>query len=141
MVSLICSNTGRRFCEVAARAYYMFRQDYVVFSWFPGSWQNGGILLAGILSFQDLLYRISEYSVSSRMNIKQGLDLLDPSVRPWYSLRFRLFSEICYSCLVATKSRLLSCWLPDCMQEDRVHAPRYPTSTSVSCMLFLARST
>ena len=135
MVSLICLNTGRRFCEVAARAYYVFRQDYVVFSWFPGSWRNGGILRAGIPSSQDLLYRSSEYSVTSRMNVKRGLDLLDLSVRLRYSPRFSAISINLLSCLVATKSRLLLCWLPDCMQEDRVHAPRYPTSTSVSCML------
>ena len=29
---------------------YVFRQDYVAFSWFPGSWRTGGILVAMLAS-------------------------------------------------------------------------------------------
>ena len=36
LLTLVCLNTGRRVCEIAAIADYSFRQDYVVFSWFPG---------------------------------------------------------------------------------------------------------
>ena len=36
LLTLICLNTGRRVCEIAAIADFSYHQDQVVFSWFPG---------------------------------------------------------------------------------------------------------
>ena len=124
-------NTGRRFCEVAARAFTCFVR-IVVFSWFPGSWRNGGILLAGFPSFQNLPYRSLEYSVLSRMNVKTRLGYpRSVGSAPVFPVISAIFINLLLLSGRDKISKLLLCWLPDCMQEDRVHTPRYPILTSV----------
>ena len=36
LLTLICLNTGRRVCEIAAIADFSYHQDQNVFFWFPG---------------------------------------------------------------------------------------------------------
>ena len=135
MVFLIYLNTGRRFGEVAAIAYYVFRQDYVVFSWFPGylAKMEGSCKLE-VPSSQDLLYRRTGYSVTSRRNVKQYLDLLDPAIRLRYSPRLWLFRK---SALLSGRDKIKASFVlaPRLNVGGSCHVPRYQPSTYDSCVL------
>ena len=124
---LVCSNAGHRFCKVAARALCVLpglSRIFLVPRFLANERDSGCDFLASSISF--IVIRNTQLRfVGTEMKLGSARSLI---LFPIFLAASRQF-----------KASFVSA--PRCMQEDWVHAPRYPTLTSFKTHAFIAGST